>query len=170
MLDQLLSLGGGQITELLKQQGGIDESQLPNATSAITESLAQTFSSQLQNGDISSISEMFSGSETSQNSPIISQLAGPVAANLASKLGINGAQATQIISTVLPLIMNMFNGQVNNAKGNGVDVGSLIGQLAGGNLGNIGSLLGLLGGNQSNANGNDGFGLDDMINIGKKFF
>ncbi len=170
MLDQLLSLGGGQITELLKQNTGLDESQLPNATSAITESLTEVVGGQLQNGDLSSLTEMFSGTETSSSNPIVAQLSGPIAANLASKIGIDGNQATQIIATVLPLILNMFNGQVNNAKGNGVDVSSLIGQLAGGNLGNIGGLLNLFGGSQSNAGNDNSFGLDDVLNIGKKLF
>jgi hypothetical protein len=55
-----------------------------------------------------------------------------IAAKLAGRLGISEGTARTLAAAAIPVIMNMMNGQVNQAQKGGLDIGSMIGGLMGG--------------------------------------
>ncbi|MFN8437690.1 MAG: DUF937 domain-containing protein [Cytophagales bacterium] len=177
MLEQLLNSEQGNLFDLVKNFQGIDNQHNEAATNIVKDTIVSSLSNQAKSGDLSGILEMFSGSQTNGINNAASSMSNDIVSNLVSKLGINPSQASGFVQMAMPIIMNMFNNKVQNAKSSGFDVASLIGQFAGGNsgsgidAGSVSSLISMFtNGGNSSSNSNDGFGLDDVINIGKKLF
>jgi Bacterial protein of unknown function (DUF937) len=110
---------------------GIDSGKLASVAS---ESVLEIFTKQAANGDLSGVTEMFSGSETSADNPVLSGISPDLIKNLTGKLGIDESTAAGISSNILPVIMNVFN---NKASSGGLDVQSIIGQFQNGGISNI---------------------------------
>lgn len=172
MLDQLLNGEHNQLFDIVKNFSGIESHQNEAATTVVKESIIDTLTQQAKSGDMSSIQAMFSGSHTDANAPFASVLSSNIVQNLIGKLGISPSTAQSLVQQILPVILNMFNSKASQAKNSGLDIAGIIGQTLGEN-GNSGvdSLLSLFNNNSDNASKkDDGFGLDDMLSIGKKLF
>jgi hypothetical protein len=163
MLDQLI--------KLVEQNAGkaiVNNAAIPNEhnNAAIKEVASQIFSglqNQAQQGNLSQIAGLFQGGGSSLTSnPIVSSLISSVAGSVASKFGVSPQVAQSMASGLLPTVMSQLVKKTNDPKdssfdlggilktvsGNsGLDVGSLIGQVAGGGgKGALGGLGGMLGG------------------------
>jgi hypothetical protein len=176
MLDQLLNSEHSQIFDIVKNFAGVSNEHNESATNVIKETLANSLSQKAQTGDLSGLMEMFSGTQSNSSSPAAAGISADLVSGLVSKLGIDSGNASGLVQQLLPVVLNMFNNKVSNAQSNGVDVAGLIGQFVGGqggggNMANIASVISMFtgGGQNQAANSNDGFGLDDILNIGKKF-
>jgi hypothetical protein len=165
MLDQLM--------KLVEQHAGdaiVKNPAIPNEhnNAAIKDVASQIFSG-LQSqatsggGGLQNIISMFQGGggNNMTSNPIVSGLIASVAGSVASKFGVSQQVAQGMASSLLPTVMNSLVKKTNDPKdssfdlgsilkatsGNsGLDVGSLIGQVAGGSKGGLGGLGGLLGG------------------------
>ena len=162
MLDQLI--------KLVEQNAGkaiVNNNAIPNEhnNAAIKEVASQIFGglqSQAQQGNLQQIAGLFQGGGSSLTSnPIVSSLISQVAGSVASKFGVSPQAAQSMAASLLPTVMNQLVNKTNDPKdssfdlggilktvsGNsGLDVGSLIGQVAGGGsnspLGGLGNMLG----------------------------
>lgn len=163
MLDQLI--------KLVEQNAGkaiVNNSAIPNEhnNAAIKEVASQIFSglqNHAQQGNLQQIAGLFQGGGGSSltSNPIVSSLISQVAGSVASKFGVSPQVAQSMASGLLPTVMSQLVKKTNDPKdssfdlggilktvsGNsGLDVGSLIGQAAGGGskggLGGLGSMLG----------------------------
>ncbi|WP_026956997.1 hypothetical protein [Algoriphagus vanfongensis] len=167
MIDQLLKMADGPLKEVLRNSG---MSEGPGTADAIEETLASLLQNKASNGDLSAIKEMFSGSETQHDSPVVNNLAGDLSSGLMDKLGISKEQALSLAMTVLPLLMNFFNKKVDQAPGANNDImNSVADALSGkGNSSGAADLLGgLLGGNSG---GKGGMDLGGLMDLGKGLF
>lgn len=165
MLDQLLKAADGPIKEML---AGMNQENPSGTASALEESLAGILKKKASSGDTSAIAEMFSGKETNAASSVVQGLQGDVVSDLIGKLGISKEQAAGIVSAALPMIMNYFNKQVNDAPQANEDImSSVISSLQGGKgKVNPADLLGsLMGGG-----GKGGMDLGGLIDMGKGLF
>ncbi|MCE2894305.1 MAG: DUF937 domain-containing protein [Flammeovirgaceae bacterium] len=163
MLDQLI--------KLVEQNAGkaiVNNSAIPNQhnNAAIQEVASQIFNGlqlQAKQGNLTQLVGLFQGGGSSLTSnPIISSLITSVASSVASKFGISPQAAQSMASSLLPTVMSQLvtktndptdssfdlGGILKTVSGNsGLDVGSLIGQVAGGDgKGALGGLGGMLGG------------------------
>lgn len=174
MLDQLLNGEHNQLFDIVKNFSGVENHQNEAATTVVKESIIDTLTQQAKSGDLSSIQAMFSGTQTDANSPVAAGLSGNIVQNLIGKLGISPSTAQSLTQQILPVVLNMFNNKSGQAQNGGLDIASIIGQTLGGqgNSGSVDSLLNLFNNkdNNNSSNKDDGFGLDDMISIGKKLF
>jgi hypothetical protein len=165
MLDQLLKLADGPLQEMLS---GMNQNQPNLSASAMKETVFSSIQTQISSGNLDVVKEMFSGSETSPDAPVIQNLQGGVADDLMGKLGISKEQAMSIAAAALPMIMNFFNNRVNNApQDNGDIMSSIVDSLQGksGKI-NTGDLMGsLLGGGKSG-----GMDLGGLMDLGKGLF
>lgn len=160
MLDQLIKL-----VEQNAGQAIVNNSAIPNQhnNAAIKEVATQIFNglqSQAKQGNLQQLAGLFQGGSSNLGSnPIVSQIVSSVATNVASKFGVSPQVAQSMASSLLPTVMNQLVKKTNDPKdnsfdltnlmrtvsgNNSLDVGSLIGQVAGGKspLGNIGGMLG----------------------------
>jgi hypothetical protein len=164
MLDSLIDLAKDHLSGVVNNQPEL-QNRDPQETARITgETVLEDLMGQAQTGNTSGIMEMLSGQQTSATSPLVSGMIPGIAAKLAGRLGISEGTARTLAAAAIPLIMNMMNGQVNQAQKGGLDIGSMIGGLMGGGglsgldgLGNLGGLGGKPKGNQQQG------GLGDML-------
>lgn len=175
MLDQILNSEHNQLFDVVKNFSGVSDDQNEAATTVVKDTIVSSLTQQAQSGDFSGIMEMFSGNQTDLNSPAASGLSSNIVQNLVSKLGISQGNAASLVQQILPVVMNMFNSKASTAQNSGLDIGNLIGQFMGGNQSNsnfdVTSVLSMFTNNSGGGqNNNDGFGVDDLMNIGKKFF
>lgn len=96
---------------------------------AAGESIISEFTRRAQSGDLSGIQEMFSGSETSAESPVLSGISPDIVNSITSKFGINPDTASSLVSKFLPTVLNTFNEKSNQS---GFDVQSIVAQFIGG--------------------------------------
>jgi len=165
MIDQLLKLADGPLQEMLS---GMNQNQPNQSASSLKDSIFSSLQSQMSSGNLDVVKEMFSGSETSKDAPVIQGLQGGVADDLMGKLGISKEQAMGIAAAALPMIMNFFNSRVNDAPQENGDIMSSIVDSLQGKSGKIGTsdLMGsLLGGGKSG-----GMDLGGLMNLGKGLF
>ena len=165
MLDQLLKLAEGPLQEMLS---GMNQDQPAESAGTMKDSIFSSLQNQISSGNFDGIKEMFSGSETSPDAPVIQSLQGGVADDLMGKLGISKDQAMGIAAAALPMIMNFFNKRVDDAPGDNQDIMSSIVDSVQGKSGKIGTsdLMGsLLGGGKDG-----GMDLGGLINMGKSLF
>jgi len=165
MLDQLLKLADGPLQEML---AGMDQGSSNQSAGAMKDSIFSSIQNQISGGNLDAVKEMFSGSETSPNSPVIQNLQGGVADDIMGKLGISKEQAMGIAAAALPMIMNFFNNRVNDAPQENGDIMSSIVDSLQGKSGKIDTsdLMGsLLGGGKSG-----GMDLGGLMDLGKGLF
>ena len=167
MLDSLIDLAKDHLSGVVNNQPEL-QNRDPQETARITgETVLEDLVGQAQTGNTGGILEMLSGQQTTATSPLVSGMIPSIAAKLAGRLGISEGTARTLAAAAIPIIMNMMNGQVNQAQKGGLDIGSMIGGLmGGGGLSGLGGLggLGNLGGQGNNQKGKDQQGgLGDML-------
>ncbi|MFC3881616.1 DUF937 domain-containing protein [Algoriphagus namhaensis] len=166
MLDQLLKAADGPLKEML---AGMNQENPSATASALEDSLAGILKQKVSSGDTSAIAEMFSGRETNASSSVIQGLQGDVVSDLIGKLGISKEQAAGIVSAALPMIMNYFNKNVNNAPQANEDImSSVISSLQGGE-GKV-NPTDLLGSLMGGGKGDGGMDLGGLMDMGKGLF
>ncbi|WP_075350669.1 DUF937 domain-containing protein [Algoriphagus marinus] len=165
MLDQLLKLADGPLQEMLS---GMNQNQPNQSAIAMKESVFSSLQTQISSGNLDAVKEMFSGTETSPDAPVIQNLQGGVADDLMGKLGISREQAMGIAAAALPMIMNFFNKRVNDApQANGDIMSSIVDSLQGksGKIDTSDLMGSLLGGGKSG-----GMDLGGLMDLGKGLF
>lgn len=163
MLDKILEQAKSQLVPALIDDPQVDNAQADQIAQVSGETVINSLSDQLKSGDTSGIMEMLSGADTDPSNPAVNNLSPKVAENLISRLGISPELAQNIASKAIPIIMNMFNGKVADAKNQGVDIGSIIGGLVSGQGGGfLGKLGGLFGGKKDTSADSKG-GLSDIL-------
>ena len=163
MLDKLLKLADGPLQDLLAKSGGN-----PQSAAAVKESFMEVIQSQASSGNFEGIMEMFSGKETSSDSPAVSHLTGDLTNGLSQTLGIASQKAMSIAAAALPMLLNLFNKQVNDAPQPNEDImNSVVKSMKGDGGSGLDDLLGsVFGGGQ----GKGGLDLGGIIDIGKGLF
>ncbi len=162
MLDQLMKLVERHAGDAIVKNPAIPNEHNNAAIKDVASQIFSGLQSQATGGNMQNIVSMFQGGGGSNmtSNPIVSGLISSVAGSVASKFGISQQAAQSMASSLLPSVMNSLVKKTNDPKdssfdlgnilkttsGNsGLDVGSLIGQVAGGSKG-LGGLGGLLGG------------------------
>lgn len=165
MIDQLLKLAEGPLQDMISS---MNQDQSGQSASVVKDTIFSSLQSQINSGNLDVVKEMFSGSVTSSNAPVVQNLQGGVADDLMGKLGISNQQAMSMAVAALPMIMNFFNNRVNDAPQDNQDIMSSIVDSLQGKSGKIQSkdLMGsLLGGGKGG-----GMDLGGLMDLGKGLF
>ncbi|NML21989.1 hypothetical protein HHL16_13955 [Pseudoflavitalea sp. G-6-1-2] len=147
MIEQLMSMVKQSSQEVVEQNPDIPNEQNETVSNIASESIIGSIQNMIGNGGASDLMSMFSGGGADENHPVMQTVNSDLTGNLANKLGISGAQASGIASSILPMIISkLFN--KSGSGGGGFDLSSLIGSFTGGqggggfDLSNITSMLG----------------------------
>lgn len=165
MLEQLLQMADGPLQDYLAKSGVQGQA---GSAKAIQETLGSLLTQQAKNGNLDAVKEMFSGSQTAADSPVVANLSGEMVSSLSSKLGIDSKQAMSMVMAALPMLMNFFNQKVNDAPQANNDIMDSIANAVSGKGGaGAGDILGsLLGG----SGGKGGMDLGGLMDLGKNLF
>lgn len=170
MLDQLFNL--------VKEQAGssiINNPEIPNdrndeAVGEVANSIAGGLQNALANGQFNDVLKMLGGAGGDlQNNPLANQLSGNAVTNLMDKFGLNQGQAGNIVSKLLPGVLQKFISKTNNPNDNSFDLQGIFSSLTGGSSNGL-DLQGLLGRVTQGGLDRDGDGdtdLNDVINMVK---
>ncbi|GGB85140.1 hypothetical protein [Dyadobacter sediminis] len=164
MLDQLLGLIQQNSQQAIVQNPEVPNEHNEDVMHTLMGSITGGLQQQAQNGNISEISNLFSGSHGASgnalmNNPMVSSIASNAISAIMQKFGLSNQVAGGIVSSVLPGVLGGLIGKLgnNNSNSSGMDLGGLLGGLLGGsNHSNLGrdmadgkqstDLTGMLGG------------------------
>lgn len=147
MLDNILNLVKDTIASSIGGNSNVPEDKkaatVETATQAVTHGLKENFT--LSN--LSNLTSLFGGGSSISNNPITNNIVGSVTSELIQKVGLSQSVANVISTTVVPLVMKVLSGKVNDPKEKGVNVESLIETFSGsgGGHGILNSLAKLFG-------------------------
>lgn len=114
------------------------------AINTTTQSIVDTLKTQVSAGNLDSVLDMFKSGNVNASS-ITSAIQSNAAGDLMKKIGIDSAQANQVVSSLLPKVMEQFVNKTNDPSDNSFDLKGVMSSLGGGNaeglLGNITNLF-----------------------------
>ncbi len=165
MFDQLLNL--------VKQQAGpaiFDNPDIPNerneeAVADVTSSITGGLQQALAGGQFKDVLKLLGGQggELEAN-PLAGQLSGNAVASLMEKFNLNQGQAGNIVSNLLPGVLNNFISKTNDPTDNSIDLQGIFSSLTGGSTNGL-DLQGLLGRVTQGGLDKDGDGDTDLNDV-----
>ncbi len=145
MLDNIISLVKDQVLNVVSQNADIPADKKNSAVETTTSTIVDGLKDQLSSGGISSITNLFGG--TDGGGSILSTLGNLVESALVDKVGLSKDIASSIASTAVPAVVNFISSKSQDAN-DSFNVESLLGALGGdgkkesGLLSKLGSLFG----------------------------
>ena len=167
-----------QLFNLVKEQAGtaiINNPDIPNdrneeAVADVTNSVAGGLQNALAGGQFKDVLKLLGGQGGDlQSNPVANQLSGNAISSLMDKFGLNQGQAGNIVSNLLPGVLQNLISKTNNPNDNSFDLQGIFSSLTGGQTGGL-NLQGLLGRVTQGGLDKDGDGdtdLNDVINMVK---
>lgn len=132
MLENLLNLVKEHAGDAIINNPAIPNERNDDAIQAASGSIFSGLQSALANGGTSDIMSLFSNHQNIGSSSIAQNIKGGFVQNLVSKLGIDGAQASSIASTLIPSVLQSFVHKTNDPNDSSFDLQGIIGSLTGG--------------------------------------
>ncbi|MFI5170797.1 MAG: hypothetical protein ACHQFW_00315 [Chitinophagales bacterium] len=151
MLEQLILMAQerlGGISRDIPELNDLDSTQVTDVTS---QTLINTIMQQAKKGNVLSLREMLSGIDTPADHKVIERLKDPIMNQLQSRLNISGESAKQLAVIALPIIMNMLNHKVQNAKTGGFNIHEEMNTLNTSGGGLLKNIVNLFGANNQNS-------------------
>lgn len=144
MFDNLLSLVKEHAGEAIINNPAIPNEKNNEAIGVTTGSIIDTLKSQISGGNLNSVLDMFKGGDPNASS-VGNAIQSHAATELMKKFGIDSAQASSLVSTLIPKVMDQFVNKTNDPGDNSFDLKSVMNTLGGDNanglLGNITNLF-----------------------------
>jgi len=167
-----------QLLNLVKEQAGtaiINNPDIPNerndeAVGDVTNSIAGGLQNALAGGQFKDVLKLLGGHGGDlQSNPMVSQISGNAISSLMDKFGLNQGQAGNIVSNLLPGVLQNLISKTNNPNDKSIDLQGIFNSLTGGQTGGL-DLQGLLGKVTQGGFDKDGDGdtdLNDVISMVK---
>lgn len=140
-----------QIMELVRQHGqqavvanpAVPDEHNEDVMKEASATVAEGIQERYQQGGPGAVQQLLEGAQSGNaDHPEVQQLSSRFAGNIASKFGIPANAAHAIGASLIPMVLRMFSKKTGAGTG-GFDIGSLLGSLTGGGLGNMGAKFGL---------------------------
>jgi hypothetical protein len=156
MLDQLVKLVEQNAGKAIVQNNAIPNQFNNAAIEEVAGGIFNAMKGQVAQGNMQQVVSMFQGGVNQSslaNNPMVKQMIASVAGNFASKFGVSSAQAQSIVSNLLPVVMNQFIKKTNDPQDNSFDLTNMMRGMSGNNNLDVGSIIGqLAGGSNSKSN------------------
>jgi hypothetical protein len=156
MLDQLVKLVEQNAGKAIVQNDAIPNQFNNAAIQEVAGGIFNAMKGQVAQGNLQQVVSMFQGGGNQSNfanNPMVKQMIASVAGNFASKFGVSSAQAQSIVAGLLPTVMNQFVKKTNDPKDSSFDLTNMMRSMSGNNSLDVGSIIGsLAGGGNSKSN------------------
>ncbi len=170
MFDQLLNLVKQQAGAAILENPDIPNERNDEAVADVTGSITGGLQQALAGGQFKDVLRLLGGQGGDlQNNPLAGQLSGNAVSSLMEKFNLNQGQAGNIVSNLLPGVLNQFIAKTNDPSDNSIDLQGIFSSLTGGSTNGL-DLQGLLGRVTQGGLDKDGDGdtdLNDVINMVK---
>ncbi|GIL21695.1 MAG: hypothetical protein BroJett042_02080 [Bacteroidota bacterium] len=155
MLDQLVKLVEQNADKAIVQNSAIPNQFNNAAIQEVAGGIFNAMKGQVAQGNMNQVISMFQGGASQSNlanNPMVRQMVASVAGNFASKFGVSAAQAQSIVSSLLPVVMNQFIKKTNDPQDNSFDLTNMMRSMSGNSNLDVGSIIGQLAGGKSQSN------------------
>lgn len=137
MLEQLLSLVQENAQDAVVNNPAVPNSQNNEVMETLVNSISGGLQQQVQQGNIQEVLGLFSGQSLQanpalSNNPIVSQITQTAIKAITDKFGLSSGVAGGIVASVLPGVISSLIAKITNPNDSSMDLGSLVGSLAGG--------------------------------------
>ena len=140
-----------ELLNLVKEQAGdavVNNDAVPNEhNDAVIQDVANSIhsglSTEAQGGGLANVMQMFGGQGGDMaNNPAVQNIINSATQSIATKYGIDPAQASSIVSSLVPSVMNHFTQKTADPNNSSFDMNSVISSFTGGSsAGGIGGLI-----------------------------
>lgn len=145
MLDNILNLIKDTVTQSIGKNKDVPEEKKVQAVNVTTQALANGLKENLHLGNLSHLTSLLKGGTAVEKNPITHNIMGSVSSSLIQKIGLSPTIAGLIANSIVPLVMKVISGKVNDKNEKGFDVESLIQTFTGkskeGIMGKLGKLF-----------------------------
>ena len=170
MLDQLLSIVKEHAQTTIVSNPDIPNERNEEAIAEVGNSIAGGLQSALASGQFKDVLQLLGGQGGDlSNNPLAGQLSGNAMQSLIDKFGLNQGQAGNIVSNLLPSVLQNFVSKTNDPGDHSLDIQGIFSSLTGGATNNV-DLQGILGKLSQGGLDRDGDGdvdLNDVMNLVK---
>lgn len=170
MLEQLFNLVKEHAGSAIINNPDIPNEQNGEAVGDVTSSIASGLQNALASGQFKDVLKLLGGQGGNlESNPLANQLSGNAITSLMDKFGLNQGQAGNIVSSMLPGILQSLISKTNNPNDKSFDLQGIFSSLTGGSTSGL-DIQGLLGKVTHGGLDRDGDGdtdLNDVINMVK---
>ncbi len=132
MLEQLFNLVKENAQDAIVNNNAIpnqhNEAAVGEATNAIHDHLSQAVSQ----GNLQEILGLFGNAQNLTSNPLVENIVSQLAGSLSSKFGVDGAQAQNIASSLIPQVLEKFSSKTNDPTDSSFSMNDIMSHLAGG--------------------------------------
>ncbi len=165
MLEQLLNMVKEQAGAAIIQNPDIPDERNEEAVADVTSNIAGGLQQALAGGQFNDVLRLLGGRGGDlQNNPLANQLSGNAVESLMNKFNLNQGQAGNVVSNLLPGVLQNLISKTNDPSDNSIDLQGIFNSLTGGKTGGL-DLQGLLGRVTQGGLDRDGDGDTDLNDI-----
>lgn len=165
MLEQLLNMLKEQAGTAIIQNPDIPNERNDEAVADVTSNIAVGLQQALAGGQFNDVLSLLGGRGGDlQNNPLANQLSGNAIESLMNKFNLNQGQAGNVVSNLLPGVLQNLISKTNDPSDNSIDLQGIFNSLTGGKTGGL-DLQGLLGRVTQGGLDRDGDGDTDLNDI-----
>jgi uncharacterized protein YidB (DUF937 family) len=140
MLDNLIQLVKEHAGEAIINNPVIPNERNDEAIQTASDGILDGLRKQAGNGGLDQITSLFSGGNVTSNSAF-NGIAESVSEQLMGKFGIDKGAAGNIVSNLLPVVMDKFVSKTNDPNDSSFDLGDIMKNIGAGGSGGIGGML-----------------------------
>jgi len=159
MLDNLTDLVKGLAGDAVINNPDIPNEQNNGVVAEATHTVASGLQNMVAGGGLQNILSMFSGGNQSSssllNNPIVNMMTGHFASKLMSKFGLNGSQASNVSSNLIPNVISGLINKTNDPNNSSFTIDNLLHSLTGGQSTQVAQ--------EQQASGDSGFSFQNLI-------
>ncbi len=165
MLEQLINMVKEQAGAAIIQNPDIPNERNDEAVADVTNNIAGGLQQALAGGQFKDVLSLLGGKGGDlQSNPLANQLSGNAIESLMNKFNLNQGQAGNVVSNLLPGVLQKLISKTNDPSDNSIDLQGIFSSLTGGKTGGL-DLQGLLGRVTQGGLDRDGDGDTDLNDI-----
>jgi len=168
MLDKLFNLVREMGAEPVVNNPAVPNEQNDAVLASATESVTEALKSSLASGGLQQVLSLFGQQQSGGNLgqlPLVQMMLSSFTSKLTGQFGLNGNQATQVASSLIPSVLSQLVGRTVDPANNGFDLNSLVRTVTGSSaqLPDLNGLLSRFTSGSIDTNGDGKIDLQDII-------
>lgn len=138
MFEELLKLVNENATEAVVNNPEVPNQYNSAVTEHVTHGIIDGLKSQAASGGLADVMKLIGGgSNNLAQNPVVQNITNNLSGSLSQKFGINSQSATSIVSGLLPDILSKFVNKTNDPNDSSFDIGSIFNHISNGKTGGI---------------------------------
>jgi uncharacterized protein YidB (DUF937 family) len=130
MLDQLINLVKEHAGDAIVNNPAIPNEKNNDAINETANSIMNSLKGQFSGGNLEAITGLFQNGNI-QSNPLVGQISQMVSTQISQKFGLDASTANNVVSTMIPKVMEQFVNKTNDPNDSSFDLNSIVQNLSG---------------------------------------